>query len=184
MYCIYDPVLLYWVQKYPKVNHWEAWCWIDTAYSFGCMENKDLNCIVITVAFSYSSAPTVRLSWKYRERVILNHSAFTHIHTHRHTYTRSTSARLPAIENSKCGGCEPTGKQGLREGKESTTNAKGGMVLQRFRGRTNRYTRTHNTPTQPLNNAGSLSCLLPLWPLSSLHTVWKSLFLFCRITEF
>lgn len=36
------------------------------------------------------------------------------------------------------------------------------MLLERFRGRTNRYTRTHNTPTQQLNNAASLSCLLSL----------------------
>lgn len=40
---------------------------LDQYCSFGCMENKDLNCIVITVAFSYCSAPTVGLSYKYRE---------------------------------------------------------------------------------------------------------------------
>lgn len=49
------------------------------------------------------------------------------------------------------------------------------MVLQRFRERTNRYTRTHNTPTQQLNNAASLSSLLPPWPLSSLQAVWKTI---------
>lgn len=59
------------------------------------------------------------------------------------------------------------------------TNANGEMMLQRFRGKTNRYSCTHNTPTQQLNNAATLSFHLPPWPLSSLCTVQKSLFLFC-----
>lgn len=84
------------------------------------MENKDLNCIVITVAFSYSGAPTVRLSWKYRDRgFILNH--YTHSHTQ--TLTHSDTPTLTAHFGSPPSDgelqvwrvCEPTGKQGLGE---------------------------------------------------------------------
>lgn len=48
-------------------------------------------------------------------------------------------------------------KAAIEGKKESRISSKGWTVLQRFRERRNRYARAHNTPTQQLNNAATLS---------------------------
>ncbi len=144
------------------------------------MENKDLNCIVITVVPSYSSAPTLRLSYKYRERRLY----WPNIRTHTYTDTPALTVHFgsPSSNRELQVRRVSANRKARKEWKESTINAKAVMVQQRFRGRTNRYAGTQKHSHAAAKLAATLSCLLHPWPLSSSQAVWKSLFLFCKFT--
>lgn len=126
------------------------------------LHEKDLNCMVIAVAFSYCSGYLYRGVGVYR----------TSLRTH--TDTPTLPARFgspPSNRELRVRRVSANRKAAIEGKKESRISSKGWTVLQRFRERRNRYARAHNTPTQQLNNAATCLFLLPLWPLWSLHAV-------------
>lgn len=53
-----------WILEYLEESYLRVFCWIDAVFLF-FFKSKVLSHILMTVAFSHSSAPTVGLGYKY-----------------------------------------------------------------------------------------------------------------------
>lgn len=123
------------------------------------MENKELNHIVMTVAFPHCCAPTVGHSYIYRRRGFI-------LTLFGDTQTLTSHFGSPP-SNRKLWVRRVSANRNLAtEWKESRINAERWAALH-FGQRTNRYNSAHNPPTQQLNNAASL-------PSSSVWLQWSS----------